>query len=62
MAATNTVSDDIDFMAFVKEVERGLSNADVGFYAYYYAGEGGGESGEGGAYFGCAEGLLVKLN
>jgi len=49
-------------MAFVKEVERGLSNADVRFYAYYYAGEGGGESGEGGAYFGCAEGLLVKLN
>lgn len=46
-------------MAFVEEVKRGLGDADVGFYAYYYAGEGGGEGGEGGAYFGCAGEFLV---
>jgi hypothetical protein len=46
-------------VAFVEEVERGLGDADVGFYAYYYAREGVGEGGEGGAYLGCARGLLV---
>ena len=46
-------------MAFLKEVERGLGNADVGFYAYYHAGEGSGEGSEGSAYFGCARKLLV---
>ena len=46
-------------MAFVEEVQRGLGDADVGFYAYYYAGEGGGKGGEGGVYFGCAGGALV---
>jgi hypothetical protein len=51
-------------MAFVKEVECGLSDADMGFYAYYYAVEGGGEGGDGCADFGCAEWMCqsVKLD
>jgi hypothetical protein len=48
-------------VAFVKEVECGLSDADVGFYAYYHAVKGGWEGGDSRADFGCAEWICQSV-
>lgn len=52
ITAADTIGDNVDFVTFAEEIEGGLGNANVGFYADYYTGEGVGERGEGGVDFG----------